>query len=514
MKKLVMFVYAVIVFSLASEAKVNVITKNLVVYPQKDVGNIARIVFDTDSEGSFLFLIKDSKGNIVRALPKAKIPAGQSYVDWDGKDFAGNFVSEGEYRVSIISGILWKIDDKFGKNGRIGLETAEFKITDPEKIIFKVPGEIKRITAGEVEYYKTDNLSIAGPNYIVKDGMVQLNPTGGAKKDDIVKIEYYYPCFLENPWTIDVDDAGNLYVVYKWKTESMKYPAGNLVKISSDGNKIVNDFGVNGKIGPFAGNYSCQVLLNEKEGKIYIAGSHDSGHGTGVFSMNTGAFFYSIGGWFGGGKDPATTPFSSGISFGPENKIYIQPFSGFSAYDRTKEKEKGFLYRENAIKRHSGYPPLIDNYFGPSMEKSFPENYFYAGLYQSDIAKIKDTGSGFVELYYAVVPGAPVGMSYDIKTGMLFAALRTVAGEIAVLCDDGLSLKEMWRLKDINLGCTHDVKLKGDSLYVVEDGISPGGRILQYMEKAKIDPKGKNRISKYKIIFEEEKDFCKISVKK
>ncbi|MCX7705103.1 MAG: hypothetical protein N2115_02440, partial [bacterium] len=361
------------------------------------------------------------------------------------------------------------------------------------------------------EYYKADDLSIAGPNYIIKDGNVQINPTGGAKKDDTVKVEYYYPIYLENPWALDVDDSGNLYVLYKWQTKSMTYPATTLVKISPDGTKIIEDFGVGGKIGPFTGHAS-QVLVNEKEGKIYIAGSHDSGHSIGVFSMRTGALLYTIGGWFDGGKSPKTTAFISGISLGPESKIYIR---GFSAYDRTKEKGEGFLYRENPIvKRHSGYPPLLDNYWGPSMEMSQQPDCFYASSYQSDVAKIKDTGSTFVELYHIYVNGSPLGMSFDSRTGLLFAALRTARGEITVLHDTGISLNEMWRLKDDELGTTHSVKLKGDYLYVVEDGIAPVNRTLQAMEKAKIEPVGKNRISRYKINLEYEKEICKISVKK
>ncbi|MCM8817789.1 MAG: hypothetical protein NC913_09855 [Candidatus Omnitrophica bacterium] len=510
MKKICIFLFVVIFVSML-QAKVNVITKSIVVYPEKEAGKIARIVFNTDTPGSFLFIIKDAKGNIVRTLSTGKINPGQAFVDWDGRDFSGNVVGEGEYSVSIVTGISWVPDEKFGKNGKIGLETMEIKVVDPEKITFKVPGEIKKITVGETEYYKTDNLSIAGPNYIIKEGNVQINPTGGAKKDDIVRVEYYDPFYLENPWALDVDEAGNLYVLYRWKTESMQYPATTLVKITPDGKKIVDDFGNGGKIGPFSGHAS-QVIVNEKEGRIYIAATHDSGHSTGVFSLKTGAFLYAIGGWFEGGKSPKTTRTPAGIVLGSDNKIYIR---GFIAYDRTKEKDKGFLYGENPIaKRHSGYPPLIDNYWGPSMESCLEPDCFYASAYQSDIAKIKDTGTGFAELYHIYLNGSPVGMSFDTKTGLLFAALRTLKGEVGVLHDTGVSLNEMWRLKDNDLGPTHSVKIKGDYLYVIEDGISPVSRIFEAMKKANIEPLGKNRISRYKINFEQENDVCKVSVKK
>ncbi|HOK80133.1 MAG TPA: FlgD immunoglobulin-like domain containing protein, partial [bacterium] len=271
MKKIAVILGMVVIFATCGLAKVDVITKSLVVYPEKEIGKIVRIVFKTDEKGSFLFVIKDKNGNIIRTLSAGNVPAGQGFVEWDGKDFSGNTVSEGQYSVSIITDISWSIDESFGKNGSIGLETMEVRVTDPEKITFKLPGEIKKISIGETEYYKTDTLAIAGPNYIIKDGIVQLNPTGGAKKDDIVRVEYYYPSFLENPWAIDVDQAGNLYILYRWKTESMKSPAVTLVKISPDGNKVFEDFGSNGKIGPFP-YHASQVIVSEKEGKIYVAG--------------------------------------------------------------------------------------------------------------------------------------------------------------------------------------------------------------------------------------------------
>ncbi len=511
MRKVFIAIGILLLAAVFSEAKVSVITKSLTMYPERETGKIARIVFNTDTEGSYLFVIKDSKGKTVRTISTGKIPAGQSFVDWDGRDFSGNTVSEGEYNVSVITGIRWTLDESFGNKGRIGLETMEIKIADPEKVIFKAPGEIKKISIGETEYYRTDSFSIAGPNYIVKDGNIQINPASGAKKDDIVRVEYYYPFYLENPWAMDVDDSGNLYVLYRWKKETMKFPAANLVKISPDGKQIIAEFGVSGRIGPFAGHAS-QVIVNEKEGRIYISATHDSGHSTGVFSIKTGAFLYAIGGWFEGGKSPKTTRTPAGISLGPDNKIYIR---GFSAYDRTKEKDQGFLYRENPItKRHSGYPPLIDNYWGPSMESALYPDHFYASSYGSDISKIKDTGTTFVELYHLAVGGSPVGMSFDSETGLLFAALRTTAGEVAIIHDTNLSLTEFGRLKDARLGPTHSVKIKGNFLYVVEDGIAPVARIFDAMNKAKISPQGKNRISRYKINLEQEKDLCQISVKK
>ncbi|MCM8788168.1 MAG: hypothetical protein NC907_00075 [Candidatus Omnitrophica bacterium] len=509
MKKIWLMIFCMMLVCAMAQAKVNVITKSIVVYPEKEAGKIARIVFNTNSKGGLLFVIRDSKGNIVKILSSVITEAGQSFIDWDGKDFSGSIVGEGEYSVSAVTGISWVLDEKFGIKGRIGIDKMEIKVTDPEKIIFKAPGEIKKIIIGETECYKADSLSIAGPNYVIKDGNIQINPTAGAKKDDIVKVEYYNPFYLENPWAIDIDQAGNLYVLYKWKTASMKYPATTLVKISPDGKKIFDDFGSDGKIGPFSG-HANQVIVNEKEGRIYICAT--SSHGTGVFSLKTGAFLYEIGGWFGSGSsDPRTTAYPAGIAFDKTGtKIYIR---GFSAYDRTKEKDQGFLYRANFL-RHSGYAPLIDNYWGPSMELAQQPDCFYASSYYSDISKIKDTGNGFSELYYVYVSGSPIGISLDAKTNLLFASLRTVSGEIAVLHDTGFSLNELWRLKDNELGTTHVVKIIGEYLYVVEDGASPVGRTLEAMKKANVNPAGKNRISRYKLIFDQEKDMCKITVKK
>ena len=148
------------------------------------------------------------------------------------------------------------------------------------------------------------------------------------------------------------------------------------------------------------------------------------------------------------------------------------------------------------------------------MESARQPDCFYASSYYSDISKIKDTGSGFSELYNVHINGSPVGMSLDADTEVLFAALRTVSGEIAVLHDTGFLLNELWRLKDNELGPTHAVKMIGEYLYVVEDGASPIGRTLEEMKKANVNPAGKNRISKYRLIFDQEKDVCKITVKK
>jgi len=515
MKKIFFLCFLLSLAVSITQAKVSLITKDITIYPEKDTGKIARIVFNTDTPGAYLFLIKDEKGKIIRGLSTGKIEAGQHYVDWNGKDYADSIVPEGTYNVSIINNISLKIDETFGHKGRIGLETIEIKVSDPEKIICKVPGEIKRVFINDNECYKVDSFEISGSNYTFKDGIVQVNPASGVKKSDTIKIEYYYPCFLEDPWDLDIDANGDIYAIIRWQTETMKNSAGNLIKISSDGNKVIDDFAVKGKIGNFNGRVHLQVVVSDNENRIYICGSHDSGHGTGVFSLKTGAFLYSIGGWFDS-SNPKTTYHPAGICLGPENKIYIRGGTGgnVSAYDRTKEKDKGFLYNMPAVKRHSGYPPLVDNYFGPSMESSFPSDSFYITTYGSDICKIKDTGKEFVELYYTGINGAPVGISYDKNTGLIYAALRTLSGKIAVVHDNGFSINEMYIINDPELGPTHTVKQKGNYLYVVEDGIAPGGRILEAMEKSNIKPYGKNRISRYLIDFEQEQQTCSVTVKK
>ncbi|HQL65754.1 MAG TPA: hypothetical protein PLS78_07850, partial [bacterium] len=48
-----------------TQAKVSLITKDITIYPEKDTGKIARIVFNTDTPGAYLFLIKDEKGKII-----------------------------------------------------------------------------------------------------------------------------------------------------------------------------------------------------------------------------------------------------------------------------------------------------------------------------------------------------------------------------------------------------------------------------------------------------------------
>jgi hypothetical protein len=93
----------------------------------------------------------------------------------------------------------------------------------------------------------------------------------------------------------------------------------------------------------------------------------------------------------------------------------------------------------------------------------------------------------------------------DRRTNLLYAALRTAAGEVAVLSDDGLSLKEVARLKDAALGPTHAVRYWNGYLYVIEDGAAPVQRAA--------DTKGKNRLSRYRVVFVHETNLAAIERK-
>lgn len=110
MKRIIVLILIFCIGVAKVHSSVSLVTKNISIYPEKETGKIVRIVFNTDTRGGVLFLIKYEKGKIIKSLSTGKIEPGQHYVDWDGRDYVGNIVPEGKYNVSIITGISMKID--------------------------------------------------------------------------------------------------------------------------------------------------------------------------------------------------------------------------------------------------------------------------------------------------------------------------------------------------------------------------------------------------------------------
>jgi len=498
--------------SATAQAGVKVLTPKLAFYPTRKAGRIARLVFETDKPGTFFFLVRDAGKNLARCLATGPVARGRHSVDWDGNDAAGKVVPVGTYTVSLATGIGWTLDKDFGFGGRIGKFAKEYTIADPRKTEVPLPGKPLAVSVGKTNYYKAENFDVAGPCYMLKDGKLILSPVSGATKGDKLRVEYYAPAYFQNPWDVAADPEAGVFVLLRWKEPGMRNYAGRILKLSPDGRSLDALFGANGIIPSF--NPSQQILLAPEERRLYIAGSGVSSHGVGVYSLRSGAPLYTIGGWFGGSKDPACTYTPAGIGLGTGNKIYIaRAVSGVRVYDRTKEKKAGYLYGGRAITRHSGYAPLVHTYWGPCVESAVAPGAFYLTSYGSDITKVLDTGKALKDLYRVVIKGSPVGMSLNRDTGLLFAALRTVAGQVAVVADDGGKLREVARLDDPDLGPTHAVEYVGGLLYVVEDGLSPSGGTLTAMKRAKVPPQGKNRVSRYKIAFEAETQVAAIERK-
>lgn len=504
MKKLL--VASLVMAALASGAmgEVKVVTPELTFYPTRNAGRIARLVLDSSEKGSWFVLIKDSKGQFVRCIATGPQAAGRMSVDWDGKDATGAVVQEGTYTAFLTTGLKWELDKSFGKDGRIGRSSIVQTVDDPEKMEMPSPGEIFQVRVNDKEYYKADDLAIAGPNYAVVKGVLQVNPLAGAKKGDKLTVDYYYPAYFSDPWDVALDDSNALYVLLR---------PGRLVKITPDGKGVDKGFADGGMLPPFGP--SQQVVVSSQDKRIYIAGSQSSGHGTGVFSLDTGAFLYEVGGW-AGMADQRSTGFAAGICLGKENRIYINCSATLMMYDRTKEGLTGFLYSAQGTTRQQIQPPLWGVYWGPSLEAAMDPDMFYAASWTSVIHKFRENNGALGEAYYieSAVVGDPMGLSLDRKTGLLFAALRTASGEVAVFSDDGFSIKETMRLKDPDLGPTHAVRYRDGSLYVVEDGSSlPEGALADRMRKANLNPQGRNRLSRYLVSFEKETELTTIERK-
>ncbi|MGB9642249.1 MAG: hypothetical protein ACP5JO_06875 [Candidatus Ratteibacteria bacterium] len=120
---------------------------------------------------------------------------------------------------------------------------------------------------------------------------------------------------------------------------------------------------------------------------------------------------------------------------------------------------------------------------------------------------MKDTGDNVVRICAYKPSFKTIGIDFDEKRSLLFAGSRMPDGFVSVIYDDGKSLKEIARLEDKELCGIHAVRFFNDFLYVVEDGVSysESGYCVEETNTRAITSKGKNRISRYKLLFGGEK---------
>ncbi len=203
--------------------------------------------------------------------------------------------------------------------------------------------------------------------------------------------------------------------------------------------------------------------------------------------MDSGAFYFYLG---GSGNDPAATYMPSGICLGRDNKIYI---GELKVYDRTKRLREGFLYAAD-VQAGVVRP-------GPSMEKAPEDDMFYRTGWSTGITKMQDIGSDVREVYSLVLPHKTIGVSLDSNRRLLFAGSRVPGGVVSVVYDDGVSLTEIARLADEDLGGIHTVRYSKGFLYVVEDDVSfsEDGHEVDGAETKGAATTGRNRISRYRL---------------
>lgn len=87
---------------------------NLVGKEVKIEGNIARVENGKFLGGSFeiseptnlvTITIRDTQGKIIRMMELRNLPPGEHKIEWDGKDQWGNPVLDGNYKISITTGM-------------------------------------------------------------------------------------------------------------------------------------------------------------------------------------------------------------------------------------------------------------------------------------------------------------------------------------------------------------------------------------------------------------------------
>lgn len=449
------------------------------------------ILFSGDKGSLYWITIRDSSNRLIKFLPAFEKEEGKYLAMWDGTDFTGKDVPSGKYNAYMSKNIEWTLDRNFGISGRIGLFQKEVSVdTDMPQIL--IQGKVSSVFVNDIEYRDTGDNIAGETSFIVQNSKIIISPAK-IKKGDIVKISYFFPCFFENPWDMAIAPDGGIFVLLRLQKMMHGMYPGMFIKLKPDGRSVDTNFGVDGEI---PGIYrSHQVVVVPQENRIYIAGSEYGTYGTGSYKLDTGAYWFYIGGHKDQGRHPATTWWPTGICIGEGNKIYI---GDLKVYDRTKPMLEGYLYSAKTD------PYIIRP--GPSMENSAIPGIFYRTGWNTGISKMKDTGNDVVEIYSLKLPFKTIGITCDAKRSLIFAGSRMPEGFVSVIYDDGKSFKEITSLKDSELGGIHTVRIMNDTLYVIEDSVSyaESGYCAEEMNVKPWTSKGKNRISKYRISFGKE----------
>ncbi|MCX7705267.1 MAG: hypothetical protein N2115_03275 [bacterium] len=449
------------------------------------------ISFSGDPDSLYWVLIRDNRRNFIKFLNAIEKEKGNYVAMWDGTDFTGKNVGSGRYSVFISKGINWTIDKSFGIDGRIGLFYKDFYV-DSNIGEFKVDGEVASVFVNGVKYTNTGDKIEGETAFVIVDGKIKISQSG-VSKGDLVRIMYFYPFLIENPWDLAIAPDGHIFLLLRFLKMDRGFYPGLVVKLKPDGKSKDMNFGVDGEIPDI--HRAHQILVAPEDNRIYIAGSEYGNYGTGCYKLDNGAYWFYIGGHKDSGTHPATTWWPTGICIGEGNKIYI---GDLKVYDRTKPMLEGYLYSANTD------PYIIRP--GPSMERSAISDYFYRTGWNTGISKMKDTGSDVVEIYSLKLPFKTIGISCDRKTSLIFAGSRMPEGFVSIIYDDGKSFKELTRLKDPQLGGIHTVRIFNDFLYVIEDGVSfsEDGYCAEEINRKPWTTTGKNRISRYRLHFGKE----------
>jgi len=479
------------------------------------------IAFRAAGQTPYFVLVRGKDGSLVRCLASAAGPPGERSIVWDGKDAFGREAAPGTYRTFLSAGVAWELDRGFGKAGRIGRTVTEQLVRDPQAPIpvpgvldrmafsgiinaatadiwpnpyWPMPVWVDRVTVNGRPWGRVDEFTGTNASFVFRRGAVTVNPVV-LHPGDTVHIVSYDTCFLENPWDVAVADDGSPYVLLRWQGVPGGY-GGSLVKLTPDGRKVDAAFGVDGEI-PFIFR-SHQATLAPRENRLYIAGSHWGMWGTGAFRMDTGAFWFYLG---GSGNESWCTYLPSGVSLGRNDKIYI---GDLKVYDRTRPLHEGFLYSAT-VKTGIVRP-------GPSMAPAAEPDTFYLTGWSTGISKMKDTGGDVTELYSLALPHKIIGVCLDASRSLVYAGSRDPGGFVSVLADDAKAFREVARLEDPALGGVHTVRYHDGLLYVVEDGaaFTADGYVAVEVARELAAPAGKNRISRYRLTFGREHKLAKI----
>jgi hypothetical protein len=336
-------------FAAVAVAGAKLTTKEATFYPEKKFGKICRIEFTAEKAGACFLVVRDAAGKTVRIIP-AECKPGKNKVDWDGRDATGALAPKGEYSAKIADGVSWRLDKSFGLNGRIGLIEKKTKVDDPENCVLKVKGAPSKVMVNDKEFTKVDSFEVAGPYYTLKDGALTISPVAGVKKGDEVRVSEYFPVYLQNPWDVEVDAAGNLFVLINYKEGAMRYPKAKILKLDPKGMALDEDFAMDGIITP--GTLCQQIDISEKLKRIFI--TEHSSHRIGVYSLRTGAPLFKIGGGHGD-KSASNTTYPTGAVLDSSGTELFVNTGVLKTFDPSKAGKEGILRMD---KKNHSYAPL------------------------------------------------------------------------------------------------------------------------------------------------------------